>query len=227
MTGRLALPDDMRDRVLLAWVDRVLSLGPSGFVPTGGLEEMLRGALRASESAFGHVLLPEADPFRGTGTLAVTAHAAGDGSEPDLLRYELETARLAVRITDGINFTLVRAAFRDHALDAASDRARYARALLDAVVLLDAGDHQWDVALAGGFGEDGGPQHAANRGAPPVRDVASRHDRMDVLAFDGAIHFVFYKKVEQLELWQNDAAWFSADARAAILRRMNATAPEA
>jgi hypothetical protein len=223
MTTHPELPDDMDDRVLLAWLDAILSSGLFAFVSIDGLEELLRGARLASEAAFGHVLQNEADPCRGAGTLVVTAHASRNGTDPDLLRYAFETERLSLCITDGINFTLVRAAFRERTLEAAPDRADYARLVLDAVVRLVTRNHHWAVELPPDFAKAGGTQHAASRDAAPVREISSRHDRMDVLAFDAAIHFLFYKKIEQLELWQNGAAWFSDEARNAILHRMEDT----
>ena len=56
----------------------------------------------------------------------------------------------------------------------------------------------------------------SNRGAPPLEELATRHERADVLLLDGRVHFVFYKKIAQLVHFRPGDQWFDDDARRAI-----------
>jgi hypothetical protein len=47
----------------------------------------------------------------------------------------------------------------------------------------------------------------------------SRHDRADILILEGEVHFLFYKKIEQLLEFLPGDEWFSPKARTDIQSR--------
>lgn len=215
----LTLGVDMQDLnlnepILERWLKKTLAVADSQFVPTKDHAALLFEYLEQSKGTTSVFINASADPWRGAKAGEWRAHAAETGGI-DLLRNEYSMAGTKLLLLEGFNFLLIRATPTE-SIPAHHQRGAVG-ALIRSIVKTDSVDHHWQFQLPDDLGASQQPCLVSNVAAPPLRELNSRHDRADVLLWSGAVYFIFYKRIEQLEGFLPDDAWFSAPTRAALL----------
>lgn len=200
---------------LRGWLQGALTRPPAAFAPSAPAWDQLVKYLLESSGACSLFIQHDVDPHRGAPGGAWTAHVAQGEGDLDLLRCEYRAGDLDLVLTEGANFL---------ALEVRSPvvlNERGIKSLLERVVQLkapaDAGrGRAWRLTIPSDVKLIAGTHRFTNAGAPPVDEVQSRDDRVDVLAIDGRLVLVFYKKIEQLVGFGPDDAWFDAATRAKL-----------
>ena len=92
----------------------------------------------------------------------------------------------------------------------APDKRVFLEDLIRKVVLLKTEDHDWRFDLASG------PKLFTNHGAPPIKDIQTRDDRVDIVVLNDGVAFVFYTKIAQMDGWPPEDKWFGSQARLSL-----------
>jgi hypothetical protein len=206
---------NLNEPVLEKWLTYCWSVPEEMFVPVEAHPKLLFRPLQESNGALGVFLKEEVDPFRGVEGVRWKAHAA-EPSGIDLLKSVYQAAGLQVEITASRNFVIVKLAKLNETLAKSKNKRDYVESLVRVAMKTDSLDHHWKFQLPADLETSGDPQLISNAGAPTIKELASRHDRADILLLSGSVYFIFYKKVDQLVDFLPDAEWFSPEARAAI-----------
>jgi len=209
---------ELNEPLLAGWLEKSWAVADAQFVPVDRHANLLFEYLEQSKGSTGVFLAPAADPWRGTKPTVWKAHAAEPGGI-DLLRTEYAVAGANIVLLEGRNFLLVRATPIEPALAGATrleHPKHFIERLLGNIVKTDTGDHHWRFQLPDDLVDSAQPRLISSEHAPPLKELESRHQRMDILLCDGAVYLVFYKRIEQLEGFLPDDRWFSAPARAAL-----------
>jgi hypothetical protein len=202
---------DLDEPLLASWLSYVASREWKDFAPVEPFDTQLGGILWESRASIEHVLQRAANPYYQPDAVAMVHAALPEGI--DLLLYNVSCGPLRTTIHESANFIIVHAAFGE---PETADRRTYIARLIEAVICIHTSNHDWRIALPAEFGEPDGAWHVTNEGAPPVRELFSRHDRVDIIVLDREPVFVFYKKIEQLMTFRKSDAWLSSEARAAV-----------
>jgi hypothetical protein len=199
------------DPTLRSWLTGALGKPPGAFAPSEPAWDRLTRYLVESSGACSMFLLPEVDPHRGAPGGRFTAHAAATPDDLDLLRCQYRAGELELVLTEGANFLVL-----EVVRGAPFEEPGAVRALLLRTVRLMHEGRAWDLKITRKVDLTRGTHRLGNEGAPPVADVQNRDQRFDVVAVDGRLFFVFYKKIEQRVGWEPDAEWFDAETRALL-----------
>ena len=193
------------------WLRFAVETPTSAFVPldrVGGNAMRRKGEAAAMASNF---LTNTFNPHKGSkstwwGIFCATSQGA------DLLRGEYSANGTMATITDGSNFSVltvsppwlngIGTAFRQRMED-----------LIRSVVNLKTVDHNWMFDVPALDTPVSGPVVMTTMNAPPVADLFDFNGRADVVLWGSQVHFVFYKRIGQLETFQSEDRWFDDDAR--------------
>lgn len=200
------------------WLIYALGALPETFVNVDDLGTLLVEPMYESSATAGLFLTEAADPHRGGKTVKWQAHAAEAGGI-DLLRAGFAARGLEVQCWEGSNFLLMRVGRPEAPYRDAPEKHTWLERSIPVVVKLESALHRWQFAVPADAELLQHPR-LANTGAPPVAEIASRHDRVDVLILNGEVHFMFYKKIDQMMGFRPDDGWFSGAARVAIQARL-------
>lgn len=207
---------NLNEPILERWLKKSLAVADSQFVPTQDHAALLFEYLEQSRGTTSVFINAPADPWRGAKAGEWRAHAAETGGI-DLLKNEYSMAGTKLLLLEGFNFMLIRATPAQSVQAGANNQRDAVGALIRSIVKTDSADHHWQFQLPDDLGASQRPCLISNVAAPPLRDLNSRHERADILLWNGAVYFIFYKRIEQLEGFLPDDAWFSAPTRAALL----------
>ncbi|RMG07695.1 MAG: hypothetical protein D6731_23215 [Planctomycetota bacterium] len=205
---RAPLPDPTLER----WAKAALEVPPERFVPVERARDALKRVLVESKGATSWFLRPEVDPHRGAKAAARWKAYPAPAEGMDLLRCDFEAGGLSLRLTEGANLLVVRAAPLDEQGPLDADRLGE---LVDKVVRTEREEGTWRFSLPR-EGLGAGTHLLTSADAPPVAEIGTRDDRADILVVEGRVFFVFYKKIAQRLGFEPDDAWFPPRARAAL-----------
>jgi hypothetical protein len=205
----------LNEPMLEGWLEKSFAPSDAQFVPVDRHTDLLFEYLEQSRGSTGLFIAPGADPWRGARPTEWKAHAAAPGGI-DLLRTDYAVPGATIRLLEGRNFLLLRATPTGPAASDMAHPKAFIESLLRTVVRSETGDHHWQFQLPDDLAGSARPRLISSMHAPPLKELASRHQRADILLYNGAVYFVFYKRIEQLEGFLPDDAWFSAPARAAL-----------
>lgn len=210
---------NLNEPLLERWLNGALLVPGSAFVPADAFPDLLFRPLLESKGVLGFFLKKEVDPYRDAQGVHWKAHAADPGGLDLLKSGEYEAAGLRLTITESRNVVIVEAARAGETLATAKSKRAYVDGLVQAVVQTDSEDQHWEFQLPGEIETAWEGRLISNKGASPLKDLESRHDRADILLLNGSVYFVFYKKIAQLENFLPDDQWFSPETRAAIAKK--------
>ena len=201
--------------ILESWLANSLAIPEQAFVPLGSFAPSLHRIVAESKASLDHAVRAEVHPQRGATGATLRVHAADPGGV-DLLRYDYAVGDLQLLVLEAANFIIV------EAWSEPADRAwkpttlAYLRGLVDLVVAVRTESHDWHFDLPGDLDPPVDGRVLSNTGALPIRQLANRHERADIVIARGRVHFVFYKKIDQLMGFRPDDRWFPPAVRAAM-----------
>jgi len=206
---------NLNEPFLENWLEQSLSLPESQFVPAQRHAALLFEYLEQSRGTTGVFLEKRADPWRGANAGEWKAHAANPGGI-DLLRNEYTADGVKVLLLEGRNLMLIRAIPLGPSLAETKNKRELLNDMIKKIVKTNSLEHHWQFRLPNDLDTSWEQRLISNERAPQLRDLASRHERADILLWDGAVHFIFYKRIEQLESFLPSDTWFSAQTRATL-----------
>lgn len=205
---------NLNEPILEQWLVRSQSVPDNFFAPADAV--LLFEPLQQSKGTMGVFLKEEVDPYRGVEGVRWMAYAADPGGIDLLRSSEYVAAGLRFVITESRNFVIVKVTASDANATRPRNRQAYLTNLIQTVVNTETTSHRWQFALPTNLDTVWEGRLISNQGAPPISELQSRHDRADILILNDTVHFLFYKKVDQLEDFPPEDAWFGTQARAAL-----------
>jgi len=206
---------NFNEPILERWVRGAFSVPDNLFVPVDTAPDLLFRPLEESKATIAFFLKEEVDPYRGVKDVRWTAHAAQQGGM-DLLKSNYRAAGLRLAITEGCNVLFINISKVNESLGQSRSKRDYVDDLIKVAMKTETRDHHWEFQLPPDLDQSWNQRLISNRGASPIRDLQSRHDRADILLWNDSVYFIFYKKIDQLEDFLPDDQWFSPQARAAL-----------
>jgi hypothetical protein len=210
---------NLNEPILERWIVKSLSIPDNQFVPIDAIADTLTEYQEQSRGNLSLFLKEEIDPYRGGKSGKWYAHVAEPGGI-DLLRSDYQVAGLQLSIREGQNFVVLKAVSNTENLSAVNNKGDYITRLIERIVKTETVGHKWKFEIPNDINSSWQQRLITNKGASSIKELESRHDRADILLWNDALYFIFYKKIDQLEDFLPDDKWFNAEARAAIQRRL-------
>lgn len=207
-----------QEPTLQRWLEKSFSVPENAYFAAGQFSNELFRPFQESKGTVSIFLKEQVDPYRGPANAQWKVHVAGEGGI-DLLKGEYKAAGMKLVIMESSNFLLLQIDPVGPAPGSSDAKRAYLLRLMDTAMKLHTADHHWRFSLPTDMNSCWVDCLLTNDGAPPVRDLQSRHDRADVLIREGVVDFIFYKKIEQKLGFSPDDKWFSPQARAAIIAK--------
>jgi hypothetical protein len=187
------------------WLGAVDRAREHGYSEIQSLSEIPAHARRDSEFWCDEILAPAANPHDAEGARHRVCRATGD--LPDLVEHELSVGDLALTMTEGRNFLLVRVHQRSLDLLALPEGERQA-----AIVRAAATIFREPLAFSSCASVGEGSTFCTDASVDPMT-LASWASRAEGIVKGGELSFLCYKKCPQRLGFANACQWFEDDCR--------------
>jgi hypothetical protein len=209
---------NLNEPIIERWLTTALAMSIDQFAPFD--QNLFFRPMQEAKGVLGVFLKEGVDPYRGVKNVQWIAHAAEPGGI-DLIRGEYDAAGLRLYLTQNRNFVIIKVNAPSTSLLQARSKADYLMFLVQTVIKTQSADHDWRFELSSNIVNELKPILISNIGAPPLKDLKSRHERADILLMNDSVYFIFYNKIEQLEEFPAADQWFSPAARNSIKTFLN------
>lgn len=212
-TTMLNLNEPIREN----WLNKSQIIKDKSFVNIKPRSKLAYMQLYESKAIMEFFLKKEFDPYRSGVDTRWSAYAAEQGGI-DFIRGIYEAQHHNFVITESRNFIVVNVTPDKETQHKITDKKKYLKNFISTVVKTYSSYHNWTFTLPDDLTTSWDKRLITNTGAPPIEELESRDDRVDIVTFERTVYFIFYKKIAQLEDFRPADQWFDPEDRAYLLK---------